>query len=116
MTTRLLLLADTHVPKRAKDLPREMWRAIDEAEEPLEPLKNFVLPGGPPEVTTLHFARTVSRRAERRVLTLSQREPVRPSALVYLNRLADLLFVLARRVSHEKGCAEVAWAPRGRRA
>ena len=91
-------------------------RAIDEAEEPLEPLKNFVLPGGPPEVTTLHFARTVSRRAERRVLTLSQREPVRPSALVYLNRLADLLFVLARRVSHEKGCAEVAWAPRGRRA
>lgn len=91
-------------------------RAIDEAELPLPPLKNFVLPGGPPEVATLHFARTVSRRAERRVLTLSQREEVRPSVLVYLNRLADLLFVLARRASHEKGSTEVPWAPRGRRA
>jgi cob(I)alamin adenosyltransferase len=90
-------------------------RTIDEAEAPLPPLKNFILPGGPPEVTTLHFARTVARRAERRVLTLSQREEVRPSLLVYLNRLADLLFVLARRATHEKGGQEVAWAPRGQR-
>ena len=89
--------------------------AIDEAEAPLPPLKNFVLPGGPPDVAALHLARTVARRAERRVLSLSQREPVRGTLLVYLNRLADLLFVLARRAGHENGATEVPWAPRGQR-
>jgi cob(I)alamin adenosyltransferase len=91
-------------------------RTIDEAEAPLAPLKNFILPGGPPEVAALHFARTVARRAERRVLTLARAEPVRGAALVYLNRLADLLFVLARRAQHEKGGLDVPWAPRGERA
>jgi cob(I)alamin adenosyltransferase len=90
--------------------------AIDEAEAPLAPLKNFVLPGGPPDVAALHLARTVARRAERRVLTLSHREKVRPAVAIYLNRLADLLFVLARRAAHESAAAEVAWAPRGTRA
>jgi cob(I)alamin adenosyltransferase len=90
--------------------------AIDDAEEPLPPLKNFVLPGGPPDVAALHLARTVARRAERRVLSLSRREPVRGTVLVYLNRLADLLFVLARRAGHENGATEVPWAPRGQRA
>jgi len=89
--------------------------AIDECEAPLPPLKNFILPGGPPDVAALHLARTVARRAERRVLTLAQREPVRATALVYLNRLADLLFVLARRAQHENGGSDVPWAPRGRR-
>lgn len=91
-------------------------RAIDEAEAGLPALKNFILPGGPPDVAALHLARTVARRAERRVLTLAQREPVRSTALVYLNRLADLLFVLARREQHETGGADVPWAPRGERA
>jgi cob(I)alamin adenosyltransferase len=91
-------------------------QAIDEAEAGLPTLKNFVLPGGPPDVAALHLARTVARRAERRVLTLSQREPVRSALLVYLNRLADLLFVLARRAQHEIGGTEVPWAPRGERA
>ena len=90
-------------------------QAIDEAEEPLPPLKNFILPGGPPDVSALHLARTVARRAERRVLSLSQRETVRSTLLVYLNRLADLLFVLARHTGHENGAAEVPWAPRGQR-
>jgi cob(I)alamin adenosyltransferase len=90
-------------------------QAIDEAEEPLPALKNFVLPGGPPDVAALHLARTVARRAERRVLSLSGREAVRGTVLVYLNRLADLLFVLARRAGHENGAAEVPWAPRGQR-
>lgn len=89
--------------------------AIDEAETSLPPLKNFVLPGGPPDATALHLARTVARRAERRVLTLAQREEVRGTLLVYLNRLADLLFVLARLAGHENGATEVAWAPRGQR-
>lgn len=88
-------------------------QTIDAAEEPLPPLKHFILPGGPPDVATLHLARTVARRAERRVLTLSQREPVRGAVLVYLNRLADLLFVLARRAQHENGGTDVPWAPRG---
>ncbi len=94
----------------------KLERAIDEAEEALPPLRNFILPGGPPDVAALHLARTVARRAERRVLTLAQREPVRPTALIYLNRLADLLFVLARRAHHESGGNEQAWAPRGRRS
>jgi cob(I)alamin adenosyltransferase len=91
-------------------------QAIDDAELPLAPLKNFILPGGPPDVAALHYARTVARRAERRVLTLAQREPVRGAVLVYLNRLADLLFVLARRAHHENGGTDVPWAPRGERA
>jgi cob(I)alamin adenosyltransferase len=92
-------------------------RAIDEAEEPLPALKNFILPGGPPDVAALHLARTVVRRAERRVLTLARNEPVRSEVLVYLNRLADLLFVLARRALHENGAfVEVTWAPRGARS
>jgi cob(I)alamin adenosyltransferase len=90
--------------------------AIDRAEEQLPPLKNFILPGGPPDVAALHLARTVARRAERRLLTLAQREPVRATLLVYLNRLADLLFVLARRAQHENGGVDAPWAPRGRRA
>lgn len=101
------LLADADVLR--------LEQAIDEAEEPLPPLKNFVLPGGPPDVSALHLARTVARRAERRVLSLSQREAVRGTLLVYLNRLADLLFVLARRAGHENGAVEVPWAPRGQR-
>lgn len=91
-------------------------RAIDEAETTLPPLKNFVLPVGPPDVAALHVARTIVRRAERRLLTLTQREQVRSTPLVYLNRLADLLFVLARRALHENGGADQEWAPRGKRA
>jgi len=90
-------------------------QAIDEAEATLPPLKNFILPGGWPDVAALHLARTTARRAERRLLSLTRREPVRGLLLVYLNRLADLLFVLARRAQHEKGGADVAWAPRGTR-
>jgi cob(I)alamin adenosyltransferase len=91
-------------------------QAIDEAEEPLPPLRNFILPGGPPDVAALHLARTVARRAERRLLTLSATQPVRGTLLAYLNRLADLLFVLARRALRENGGpAELPWAPRGLR-
>jgi cob(I)alamin adenosyltransferase len=89
-------------------------QAIDQAEEPLPPLKNFILPGGPPSVATLHLARTVVRRAERRLLTLAQREPVRSTVIAYLNRLADLLFVLARRTAHESKSLDQQWAPRGK--
>jgi cob(I)alamin adenosyltransferase len=87
-------------------------RAIDQAEAKLPPLTNFVLPGGSPGAAGLHFARTVCRRAERLVLGLSD-SPARREIVIYLNRLSDLLFVLARRANAEAGVADVLWAPRG---
>ncbi|HSQ66549.1 MAG TPA: cob(I)yrinic acid a,c-diamide adenosyltransferase [Polyangiaceae bacterium] len=84
--------------------------AIDEAEEGLSALKNFVLPGGSPQAAALHHARTVCRRAERLLVTLGARNEL----IVYLNRLSDLVFVLARRENHERNVADVPWAPRQR--
>ena len=82
----------------------EGW--IDTLETELEPLRRFVLPGGSPAGAALHLARTVCRRAERRMVTLGV---VEPSLLIYVNRLSDLLFVLARVVSHRAGIPEVQW-------
>ena len=84
---------------------------IDSLNEKLEPLTSFVLPGGTPLSTALHLARTVTRRAERLVVALVGREPdVNPEALRYLNRLSDLLFVLAR-VGNNNGAKDVLWTP-----
>ena len=75
----------------------------------LPPLKEFILPGGGPAAAACHVARTVARRAERRTLTLSREESVSPEVIKYLNRLSDLLFVLARVLArHERG-TEVLW-------
>ena len=87
-------------------------RAIDQAEEGLPPLRSFVLPGGTGAAAALHVARTVARRAERRVLEASEQAPVRGELLVYLNRLSDLLFVLARRANHLAGVEDTPWKPR----
>jgi cob(I)alamin adenosyltransferase len=89
-------------------------RAIDEAEASLPPLTSFVLPGGSTQAASLHLARTVCRRAERAVLALDDR-PARSELIVYLNRLSDLLFVLARKANATLGVADVPWAPRGPR-
>lgn len=86
---------------------------IDEAEGRLTPLKTFVLPGGTRAAAFLHQARTVCRRAERRVIAARALSPVRDEILVYLNRLSDLLFVLARDANREASQEERAWAPRG---
>lgn len=83
--------------------------AIDAVETELEPLKTFVLPGGTPKAAALHFARTVCRRAERAVVHLARQEPVAGEVLVYLNRLSDLLFVLARLANKRSGVPDVAW-------
>jgi cob(I)alamin adenosyltransferase len=85
-------------------------QAIDRINEPLQPLTSFVLPGGQPAAAWCHLARTVCRRAERDVITLSHREPVNPQVIVYLNRLSDLLFVLARSYNNN-GRADVLWVP-----
>ena len=88
----------------------EGW--IDQSEAPLEPLKNFVLPGGAPSAAELHRARTVCRRAERRALTAGRSSPIRPEVVIYLNRLSDLLFVLARYENHVAAIVDIPWNAR----
>jgi cob(I)alamin adenosyltransferase len=83
--------------------------AIDAAEEALPTLKTFLLPGGGEAGARLHLARTVCRRAERRLVALAAQEEVPPVFLAYLNRLSDLLFVLARSANARAGIPEVAW-------
>ncbi|HEV2751567.1 MAG TPA: cob(I)yrinic acid a,c-diamide adenosyltransferase [Gemmatimonadales bacterium] len=83
--------------------------AIDATEAHLSPLKEFILPGGAPKAAALHFARTVCRRAERCVVTLARETSLAPNILPYLNRLSDLLFVLARHANAAAGRADVAW-------
>jgi cob(I)alamin adenosyltransferase len=78
----------------------------------LEPLKNFVLPGGTPAAALLHLGRTVCRRAERRVLSVEKTAEPRKELLIYLNRLGDLLFVMARFENHRAGASEHPWQPR----
>lgn len=87
-------------------------KAIDEHNADLEPLKTFVLPGGRPLAAWMHVARTVARRAERLCCELREAEPERVGApaVQYLNRLSDLLFVLAR-AANDQGRADVLWEP-----
>jgi cob(I)alamin adenosyltransferase len=87
----------------------ELERAIDECQKSLEPLKSFILPGGGTAGAFLHQARTVCRRAEIEILRLSRAEAVSPFVLRYLNRLSDLLFVLARWIAKENGEPEYLW-------
>lgn len=84
-------------------------QAIDRFEEELEPLKVFILPGGSPAAAQLHVGRTVARRAERRVVALAAQTEVRLTIVHYLNRLSDLLFVLARVANRRAGVADVPW-------
>jgi cob(I)alamin adenosyltransferase len=88
---------------------------IDRLEERLPPLKTFILPFGDRGAALLHLSRTVCRRAERSVVTLSRRQRVRDEVLTYLNRLGDLLFVLAREVNRAAGVADIPWVDRSRK-
>jgi cob(I)alamin adenosyltransferase len=87
----------------------ELERAIDDCERELEPLRAFILPGGTPRAAALHVARTVCRRAERSVVALRRNEDLPEIVVIYLNRLSDLLFMLARVANRESGAAEVTW-------
>jgi cob(I)alamin adenosyltransferase len=82
---------------------------LDRYNDPLPPLKDFILPGGGEAAARCHIARTVVRRAERDAVTLSRHDTVRPQAIGYLNRLSDLLFVLARVLARAGGHGEVLW-------
>ncbi|HEX8831966.1 MAG TPA: ATP:cob(I)alamin adenosyltransferase, partial [Longimicrobium sp.] len=79
-----------------------------------EPLRSFILPGGSPAASVLHLARTVCRRAERRVVTLAREATVAESMVIYLNRLSDLLFTLARLANKRAGVEDVPWVPNPR--
>ena len=88
---------------------------LDQFNAPLPPLKDFILPGGGEAAARCHLARTVVRRAERETVTLSHHDSVRPEAIRYLNRLSDLLFVLARVLARDSGHGEVLWKHERRR-
>jgi cob(I)alamin adenosyltransferase len=87
----------------------ELERAIDACEVELEPLRSFIVPGGTPKAAALHVARTVCRRAERRIVHLAHNEELPALVVKYLNRLSDLLFMLARVANKRAGAGEVTW-------
>jgi cob(I)alamin adenosyltransferase len=100
-----------HLEKANVDDARiaSLERAIDAGDEELEPLKAFIMPGGTPKAAALHVARTVCRRAERKVVGLAGDEEIPAVVVIYLNRLSDLLFTLARVANKRSGGGEVQW-------
>jgi cob(I)alamin adenosyltransferase len=100
-----------HLQKARIDEGRiaELERAIDQGDEELEPLRAFIIPGGTPKAAALHVARTVCRRAERQVVRLQHEVELPALAVIYLNRLSDLLFTLARVANRRAGAGEVTW-------
>ncbi len=109
-------LAFTEEDKQTYNIPQIALRhvetlegLIDELNAVVGPLDNFILPGGSQGAALLHVARTVCRRAEREVVTLARSETVGPQVIPYLNRLSDLLFVMARYENHQRGMPEPLW-------
>src|SRR5262245_16558543 len=100
-----------HLDKARIDDARvaELERAIDDGDVELEPLRAFIVPGGTPKAAALHVARTVCRRAERRVVDLAADTELPPVVVIYLNRLSDLLFTLARLANRRAGVEEETW-------
>lgn len=97
-----------HAAIEDADIER-LEQQLDHFNDPLPPLKDFILPGGGEAAARCHLARTIVRRAERECVTLSHHDAVRPQAIRYLNRLSDLLFVLARVLARHGGHGEVLW-------
>ena len=96
-----------------KSRTRALEKELDRMEGELSVLKNFILPGGGKTGAKLFFARTLARRAERALVSLNKREPLRTEVLVYINRLSDYLFMVGREVNHKEGIKEEVW--RGKR-
>ena len=101
---------DTQKLKITKDRVDYIEEKIDNFNKELSSLNSFILPGGSESSTYLHIARTVTRRAERKIVTLSKKEKINPIIIIYLNRLSDLLFVLAR-YTNNKGKKDILWKP-----
>jgi cob(I)alamin adenosyltransferase len=106
--------ADLSVPGRSTMNEKQVERLekqLDQFNDALQPLKEFILPGGTRAAALAHFARTVCRRAERSVVALARKEPVAEAGRVYLNRLSDLLFVIGRVLNRAGGRGDVQWQP-----
>lgn len=103
--------AKAKVPLVTEAAVEALEAAIDRLEAELPPLTQFVLPGGTPAAAALHAARTVLRRAERRMVSLHRAAPIRGELLRYVNRLSDLLFVMARVANHRAKVPEIFWQP-----
>jgi cob(I)alamin adenosyltransferase len=106
--------ADVSVPGRSTMTDAQVERLekqLDQFNAGLQPLKEFILPGGTRAAALAHFARTVCRRAERALVALGRKEPVADAGRVYLNRLSDLLFVLGRVLNRAGGRGDVLWQP-----
>ncbi|MGH8613008.1 MAG: cob(I)yrinic acid a,c-diamide adenosyltransferase [Gammaproteobacteria bacterium] len=106
--------AELCMPGTAKigvDYVRSLEHTLGELNKALPPLKEFILPGGPPGAAVCHLARSVCRRAERSLVVLAEAETVNPPALAYLNRLSDLLFVIARTLVIQTDQSEPQWDP-----
>ncbi len=101
--------AKSGIPEATRADIDELERRIDSFETELAPLKRFVLPGGTPAAAALHVARTVCRRAERRCVELARDEAIDATGIAFLNRLSDLLFVMARVANRRAGVADVEW-------
>ncbi len=101
--------AKSGLPEPTTDDVAGLEHRIDAFERELAPLERFVLPGGSPSAAALHVARTVCRRAERRCVELARGEDVGPASVAFLNRLSDLLFVMARVANRRAGVADVEW-------
>lgn len=100
---KILRMTDQHIAEV------EQW--IDEIDAGNTPMKHFVLPGGTELAARLHLARTICRRAERKMVRLSHSESVNADAIVYVNRVSDLLFAMARRANREANVPDVPWTP-----
>ena len=105
--------ASAHVRGATREDVRTLEEAIDQFEKELEPLRQFVLPGGSPFAARIHLARSVCRRAEREIVALGESEPVGAPVLAFMNRLSDLLFVVARAANSRAGRHELKWTARG---
>ncbi len=101
---------NTQKLKITKDRVDYIEEKIDNFNKELSSLNSFILPGGSESSTYLHIARTVTRRAERKIVALSKKEKINPITIIYLNRLSDLLFVLAR-YTNNKGKKDILWKP-----
>ncbi len=107
---------DAHAPKEVRigqSHIDEVEAAIDRLSGDLPPLKTFILPGGCETAARLHLARTVTRRAERAIVDLAEHEPVNEAAVAYVNRIGDLLFVMARYANKAAGVDDIAWTAEG---
>jgi cob(I)alamin adenosyltransferase len=101
-----------NLPHISKEKVTGLERLIDRYEAELPPLKSFILPGGGTAGAILHNARTVARRAERSIVTLSKAEQINDQMVPYMNRLSDLLFVLARVANYREHTGDVEWHPK----